>query len=133
MRREFSLAEPDVEYLDSRGLPWESVLAGSTQWLLVHLFPVPAGYNQITVTAALLIPPQYPDAQIDMVYLFPALERSDRKVIPNLAPQTIDGKEYQRWSRHPNADEKWRIGVDSIATHLVKVGEWLRREFRVRP
>ena len=133
MRREFILPEEDREYLEKRGLPWETIVENGAQWLLVNEFPVPDGYNQKVVTAALSIHPQYPDVQIDMVYFYPILERSDLKAIPNLTPQALDGKNFQRWSRHLNGDETWRLGVDGVGTHLLKVTEWLRREFRVRP
>jgi len=132
MRREFLLPEADLEYLEARGLPWESIKDGGSQWLLVHEFVVPSGYDRDLVTAALLIAPQYPGAKIDMVYFSPALSRADGKAIPALTMQAIGGSSFQRWSRHYNGDT-WRLGVDDVGTHLLKVEEWLRREFRVRP
>jgi hypothetical protein len=132
MRKQFQLPESDVEHLDTRGLPWEAVVEGGSQWLLVHDFPVPAGYNVAAVIVALLIAPGYPDAQIDMAYFFPALARADGKAIPQITEQSIDGKSYQRWSRHRTDQDPWRVGVDDIGTHLVQVAEWLRRELRLR-
>ena len=133
MRREFMLPEEDLQFLETRGLPWETANEGGSQWLLVHDFAIPDGYDHTAVIAALLIHPQYPDVQIDMVYFSPCLERSDHKPIPALSTQTILGLTFQRWSRHLNGDETWRLGVDGIGTHLLKVTEWLRREFRERP
>lgn len=130
MRRAFDLPEGDREYLAARGLPWETIIEGS-QWLLVHECPIVTGYNHETATAALLIAPGYPESQIDMVYFFPELARVDGKPIPALSPQSLDGKTFQRWSRHRN-DDPWRPGVDDVSTHLLQVDEWLRREFRVR-
>jgi hypothetical protein len=132
MRRQFDLPGEDVEYLDARGLPWEALAEGNAKWLLVHHFPVPAGYNHSAVLAAFRIEPGYPDAQIDMVYFYPALARADSRGINNLTSQSIDGKEFQRWSRHRTAQNPWRPGEDCVATHLLLVEDWLRREFARR-
>jgi hypothetical protein len=134
MRREFTLPEGDREHLEARGRPWEAVVQGSSQWLLVHEFEVPEGYNHERATAALLIPPQYQDAQIDMVYFSPPMARKDGKPIPKADHNvTIGGVVFQRWSRHHNGEDPWRPGVDDVGTYLLRVTEWLRREFRVRP
>jgi hypothetical protein len=129
MRRQFDLPGEDVEHLDARRLPWETLAEGEAKWLIVHGFPVPAGYNHITVQAALRIEPGYPDAQIDMVYFSPAITRTDGRAIKNLTTQVIDGVQFQRWSRHRTATNPWRPGEDCIATHLLLVEDWLRREF----
>lgn len=130
MRRAFDLPEGDREHLDARGRPWETIIDGS-QWLLLHEYPIVDGYNHSTATAALLIAPMYPETQIDMVYFYPHLTRRDGKAIPALSDHALDGKTFQRWSRH-RPDEPWRAGVDDVGTHLLLVDEWLRREFRVR-
>ena len=81
MRREFRLPEADEEHLDALGSQWETVCQGSVNWLLIHDFPVPAGYNHATVTAAIRIDGGYPPGQLDMVYFFPELRRTDGKTI----------------------------------------------------
>ena len=128
MRRQFILPQQDREYLDARGLDWETIGAAGGQWLLVHDFPVPAGYNLEKVTAALMIAPGYPDAQIDMVYFYPALARTDGKAINALASQMIDSKTFQRWSRHRTAQNPWKPGEDNVSTHLALVEGWLEKE-----
>jgi hypothetical protein len=129
MRRQFLLPQRDREYLDSRGLPWETIIDAGGQWLLVHDFPVTAaGYNAETVTAALMIAPGYPDAQIDMVYFYPPLARADGRAINTLANQPLDGKIYQRWSRHRTGQNPWRPGEDDVSTHLLLVEGWLEKE-----
>ena len=85
-----------------------------------------------SVTVALLIPPQYADTQIDMVYVAPALARSDGRPIAAVSPQAIQGHTFQRWSRHRTGANPWRPGVDDVASHLTLVDEWLRREFEQR-
>lgn len=132
VRRQFRLPAADEEYLDARGLTWETVLNGETRWLLIHGWKVPAGYNHTVVSLALLIPPNYSDSQIDMVYVKPALARGDGKGINNLSNETICGEIWQRWSRHRTGQNPWRAGVDDVASHLGLVDEWFRREFEKR-
>jgi hypothetical protein len=130
MRREFSLPSFDVSYLRTTGLAWETIKdVNGSQWLLLHERPVAhAGYSPATTTLALQIPSGYPDAQIDMAYFFPPLARSDGGQISALATVEIDGKGFQRWSRHRTGDGPWRPGEDDLSTHLVLVDDWLERE-----
>lgn len=130
MRREFVLPEKDVRHLDSLGLPWETI--GSPQqgggYVLIHNFPVPRGYCVATTTVALRIEPLYPDVQIDMAYFHPALTRLDNGAIRQLSQQDIDGKTFQRWSRHRTPENPWRPGIDYLHTHLGQVEHWLVNE-----
>lgn len=132
-RREVALPEHDVQHLDARGLPWETVVDGRRQWLLLHDFPLPDGYDAPTVTVALMIPPGYPTVQFDMVYFHPPVVRSDRQPIGALSSLTIGGTLYQRWSRHRTRQNPWRPGLDDVSTHLALVEEWLEQEFVKRP
>lgn len=129
MRCEFELPEVDREFLAAFGRPWETIKDGATRWLLIHEFLVPPGYNHSQASAAFHIEQAYPDTQLDMVWFFPALGRSDGKGINNLSNQRIDGKEFQRWSRHRTEQNKWRAGEDYLGTHVALVEDWLRREF----
>lgn len=130
-RCQFNLPAEDREHLEARGLPWETLLEGRKQWFLVHDFPVPEGYNHETVSVALLLPSSYPTAEINMAYFSPALMRTDGKPIRQTqATMQIDGKSWQRWSRHRTRANPWRPGVDGVATHLGLVEDWLEREFR---
>jgi len=79
-------------------------------------------------TAALKIPPSYPDDQIDMVYFSPALALTSGRGIAQLTALTFDGKQYQQWSRHRTAANPWRPGLDNVCTHLLQVDSWLERE-----
>lgn len=130
MRRDFELPCFDVEFLDSSGWAWETVQEGAANWLLVHQFAVPPGYNHSAVTIALRIEPCYPDAQIDMAYFNPPLARADGQRIGAAdSTQAIGGKSFQRWSRHRTGNNPWRPGVDDISTHIAQVQHWLEREF----
>jgi hypothetical protein len=130
LRRQFQMPATDREFLETRGLPWEAIIEANTKWLLVHDFPVTGGYTLERVTAALMITAGYPDAQIDMVYFYPPLVRLDNKAIKALANQNIEGKLYQRWSRHRTAQNPWRPGEDDVSTHLAQVEYWLEKELK---
>jgi hypothetical protein len=130
MRRQFELPEEDIEHLNARELPWETVNEGEQLWLLLHNFPIPPGYNHLNATVALSIPAQYAIDQLDMVWFYPELMRTDGHFIGALSHQLIDSCNFQRWSRHRTSEFPWRPGVDSIATHLSLVEEWLKREFQ---
>lgn len=130
-RRQFTLPEEDREYLEARGLPWETVHEGGAMWLVIDEYPVPSGYNHALVSVAFRIQAGYPTAEIDMVYVEPALQRIDGRPIGcTEATQPLDGKLFQRWSRHRTGQNPWRPGEDNLATHLALVDEWFLREFR---
>lgn len=129
-RREIELAPGDVDFLDSHYPDWEGIRNGGANWLLVGQFALPAGYTIASTQVALRIEPGYPDTQIDMAYFHPALRRRDGKSIPATeSTETIDGKAFQRWSRHRSAANPWRPGIDDVSTHLAQVHHWLTREF----
>lgn len=132
VRRQFDLPAFDTQYLATTGLEWEAVVESAGRWLLLHDRPVPSGYNVQSACVALQIPPGYPDAQIDMVYFFPALSRKDGQAIGALSDQALDGKMFQRWSRHRTPSAPWRPGEDDVSSHLVLVDDWLEREFQIR-
>ena len=132
MRRQFQLPEPDEDYLRIIARPWETIIDGGTRWLLMHQWPVAAGYNHSSVSAAVLIAQGYPDSQLDMVYFSPHLARVDGKTIGALAGQQIEGQQWQRWSRHRTPENAWRAGIDDLASHMFLVDYWLSREFESR-
>jgi hypothetical protein len=133
MRRQFNLPERDTLYLNTLGLPWETIGTQGVGHVLISDFPMPAGYTETTVTVALQIDVGYDDTQIDMAYFFPPIARSDGKVIGALATKVIDGKTFQRWSRHRTSANPWRPGEDYLGTHMALVEEWLTREFLLKP
>ena len=129
LRRQFALAPEDQAALDAYGLPWEAIMDGSP-WILIHDFPTPVGYSDRKVTAAIRIETGYPHAELNMVYFYPALTRIDGKPIgASEAVQALDGKNYQRWSRHRTPMNPWKPGRDSLETHIFLIEEWLDREF----
>jgi hypothetical protein len=130
MRRQFQLGEEDGECLAARGQLWEAVIENNAKWLVFPDYRVPEGYNHRMATAAIRIPPSYPDDQIDMVYFYPALSLNNGKPVAQLTVLTFDGKQYQQWSRHRTGANPWRPHLDNVCTHLLQVDSWLERELR---
>lgn len=128
MRKEFTLPEEDTEYLDSTSCKWECIKDGKHQWLLIHDYPVPKGYNVKKVKVAMRIDSGYPVSQIDMAYFFPALSLNSGKKIAALANKVIEGENWQRWSRHRTGQNPWRPGIDDVSTHLQLVNFWFEKE-----
>lgn len=124
-RRQFKLPEDDSVGLNIEGCDWETI-AGN--WLLVHGFAVPDGYKVREVSVAIQIPPGYPSAQLDMAYFYPALSLTSGRGIPAISTQAIDGKAWQRWSRHYTGQNPWIVGEYNVLTHLQLVRTWLERE-----
>ena len=129
MRRQFELPSEDRSFLDLYGLPWEALVEGS-QWVLVHEFPTHPSYNHERASIAIRIETGYPIAALDMVYVFPALARRDGRPIRQVnAMQRLDGKVWQRWSRHRTAANPWRPGQDRLEDHVFLIEDWFSREF----
>jgi hypothetical protein len=133
LRRQFDLLADDRQFLDELGLPWETIVDGS-RWVLVHEFPTHGDYNHTAVTAAVRLEAGYPNAELHMVYFFPALVRQDGRPIGAAnAMQQLDGKQYQRWSRHRTTQNPWVIGRDNLGSHILLIEDWLAREFEKCP
>ena len=129
LRRDFALLPQDEKFLEEYGLPWETVSDGS-QWVLIHEFPTHDGYSHHHVTAAIRMETGYPNSELNMVYFLPPLARRDgRSIGATQAKQVIDGKTYQRWSRHRTGQNPWKPGVDGLDTHVILIEDWLAREF----
>lgn len=129
---DFELFEEDVENLQNGGFQWET-LSSNGNWLIVKKIPLPDGYNVLEADVAINIPTNYPQGKLDMAYFFPSLKRQDGIPIPQSEVSVdIAGKIFQRWSRHRNTIA-WRVGVDSIITHIEEVKNWLQNEFVKRP
>ncbi|UPK67948.1 multiubiquitin domain-containing protein [Chitinophaga filiformis] len=126
-RQQFTLPAEDAEYLDKLGLPWETLVQNNITWVLIHQYPLPQGYTTASTTVALMIPPNYPIAEIDMAYFLPALVKTSARPIPASFVQQLDGQQFQGWSRHRAAGQ-WQPGIDSLVTHLVLVNNWLVKE-----
>jgi len=141
VRRDFELPEDDAEALVARGLQWETVvhIEGDTRvfWVIIPDYPIPPGYvdrgipsspvNRALVAVRVT---GYPGGALDMVYVHPPLHRADGRPVPNLSDIAIAGRPFQQWSRHYSAANPFRVGIDTLATHLMLADEWFAREFR---
>lgn len=128
LRRQFRLPEGDEEALDQAARPWETVKEGESRYVLIHDFALPSGYTVERACAAVLLGPNYPAEQIDMVFFNPPLTLRSGKSIPSLSDATIDGKSFQRWSRHRPGSHPWIADEYNIVLHLAQVTSWLERE-----
>lgn len=127
-RRDFSLPEEDLDWLTGLAYPFELVAENNVLRVVLYNFPIPKGYQTATADINVRIEPGYPDSQIDMVYVHPALQRVDSKPIAAISTDNFDGKQWQRWSRHRTSANPWRPGTDNLATHIGLVEYWFERE-----
>ncbi len=129
LRRQFNLLPADQQFLEEYRLPWETIVDGS-HWVLIHNFPTHNGYNYPEASIAIRLETGYPQAQLDMVYAYPSLIRKDGKqLVGTQVKQSIDGKDWQRWSRHRTPQNPWQPGKDSLETHVYLIEDWFVREF----
>jgi Prokaryotic E2 family E/Multiubiquitin len=127
--RDFALLEVDEAYLDGLGYAWETRSSDGHRWLIIRDYPVPDGYTAKATTMALMIPPTYPQTQIDMFYVYPPLQRVTGGAIPATeATQTIGSRPFQRWSRHRGSVVPWNHQRDNVVTHLALVESSLIKE-----
>lgn len=128
LRRQFELPAEDVEFLDALGLPWEAIQEGANRGVVIDGFSLPPGLTPRIAALMIRVPPQYPAAALDMLWLCPAVTRTDNRPIQALATETFAGRTWQRWSRHRTGPQAWRPGVDNLATHLRFVEISLQRD-----
>ena len=123
------LSPEDIEFLNGGNFDWEPLVENSKKGLVIRKYTLPKGYAPKETDLMLLIPPDYPTIPIDMFYFSPDVHRTDGGGINALAPEVHFGIGWQRWSRHypPN---KWRPGIDNVATHVTYVGNILKSELR---
>lgn len=125
----FALLDVDEAFLEGLGLKWETAIEEARRWLLVHDYPVPPGYAVATTTIALEVPTNYPSAQIDMFYCFPALALSSAREIDRTQVRaTIKGNEFHGWSRHRGGASTWNPAKDNVSTQLALVDACIARE-----
>lgn len=130
-RRDFTLPQDDLDWLCETGRRFELIADGNRLRVVLYNFPVPAGYNHNEVDINVRIESGYPDTQIDMVYVYPPLARTDGREIKATAKRDrFEGKDWQRWSRHRTSANPWRPGIDNLSTHFGLVEEWFSRELK---
>lgn len=129
LRRDFTLLDSDERHLDALGVVWETDSSNGIRWLLIHDYPVPQGYTVTSTSVALLIPPTYPQAEIDMFYVNPPLQLFSGGQIPATeSTENIRGRSFQRWSRHRGGTSAWNPKRDNVTTHLALVESSIAKE-----
>ncbi|WP_414924343.1 multiubiquitin domain-containing protein [Pseudomonas sp. IT-P291] len=127
IRRDFPILAKDEAYLDSLGVPWETIDEGR-RWLLINSYPLPSGYDQSSCRLAIEVPQNYPVTEIDMFYCSPPLMLASQRPIPQTEHrELISGCSFQRWSRHRSPGD-WSPVRDSILSHMGLVDESVARE-----
>jgi len=116
------LPERDRDYLSSKGIVFEEVVAADGQrGVILRHYPLPAGlFDAAHADLLILIPHGYPDAAPDMFYTLPWVKLAVSRGLPKAAdqPHAFAAQSWQRWSRH---NQQWRPGVDGIWTMLKRV------------
>lgn len=128
-RRDFHLLDEDEIFLSRKGIVWKTVVESQRRWLILQSFELPQGFTHTAVDISIEIPPTYPAAEIDMFFCLPHLSRADGSEPPmTTGRMTIEGKEYQQWSRHLRGATRWNPETDGVRSHLALVEESLLRE-----
>jgi len=131
------LFDEDYTILKDSGLDYKQ--DEGNRFLVIENYPLPPGFYVSSqdkqplekVAVLLVIPSNYNTSGCDMLWVHPALERADGKIIPNVFThgksdaRFFEGKEYCRWSRHFGT-EAWSPKNDNIQKILDRV-EWALR------
>jgi hypothetical protein len=119
------LAESDLHYLDSKGFRYQVSAHGSEIHLVIKDFELPEHYSPRKCDLLLRLPAGYPNTNPDMFWTTLGIRlASGGPPVAAEVIETLDGTQWQRWSRHNNA---WRPGVDDIQTKLRAVRTELDR------
>ncbi|HCA5049877.1 multiubiquitin domain-containing protein [Acinetobacter baumannii] len=126
---QFEVLQKDSEYLKQVFGDFRTIIDQGRRWLIVENYELPEGYSHKQITLALEIPSLYPQAEIDMFYTCPRIYLPNG-VTPSCTEvdQIIEGKIYQRWSRHRSQVSQWNPAIDSVVTHFSLIEESLLRE-----
>jgi len=120
------LSQSDYEELERMNVVFQEI--ESQRFLIFTEFPLPSETFSVSCCDILVvIPPAYPSQGNDMFWTWPRIERLDGKSIPgtisseiptvNRDIRAVDGKVFERWSRHWNIGlQVWRAGRDNIVT-----------------
>ncbi|MDE0119102.1 MAG: multiubiquitin domain-containing protein [Bdellovibrionales bacterium] len=120
----FLLPNEDTEYLKVNFPKWKRLIEGSKKGLVILNYRLPEGYIPRKADLMIMIPDDYPTANIDMFYFSPDIRREDGVAIEALSSETHFGRNWQRWSRHYN----WQAGFDNIVRHISYVHNQLKFE-----
>ena len=125
----FQILPKDNEYLNQVFGNFRTIVEQNRRWLIVDNYQLPEGYSHQVISIAIEIPIAYPQAEIDMFYTYPRIQLSTG-AIPSCTEvdQSIEGKLYQRLSRHRSPLSAWNPACDNVITHFALIEESLLRE-----
>lgn len=127
-RREFALSPVDNIFLDGLQLRWEALSRGGRLWVIIYGAPLPVGFQVSVADVAIEIAAGYPTSQLDMAYFYPPLALTNGHSLSCVqAVEQLEGKGWQRWSRHRIGKSVWVPGVDDLEKHFAYVQDWLCR------
>jgi hypothetical protein len=109
------LPEPDMEYLLQKGYTYELISQGSSIHLIVRNFPFSERFKPRQADLLIVLPAAYPNAKLDMFWVFPEVKYNDGSAAPATNhQQEFHGRVWQRWSRHG----EWRGGIDNLRSFI---------------
>jgi len=128
------LREVDIRHLEELGHQFETYEEGNLTLLVIKDYELPAGYTPGTVDLLIQIPHDYPDANLDMWWVYPQVvfARTNAEPVNTQVYQAFPGytpepnRLWQRFSRHP----QWRPGVDDLRTFLASLRSTMDNEAR---
>ncbi len=122
-----ALPQPDIEFLDARGLPYTVTEEANMTCVVFPNYALPGGCNVAQSDLLIRLSPGFPDIPPDMWWFSPAVTRADGRSIPATEhAENHLGRTWQRWSRHL-AQGQWRSGTDDIRTYLAMIAREVRR------
>lgn len=121
------LLDTDYAALEERGLFY--VEDEAHRFLVLQKFGLPESlYHENACDVLVIIPQNYNQSGIDMLWTHPHLTRLDGEPIPRMNKpgggdnRTFHGKEFCRWSRHwKHPSVQWHPGKDNILTILARI------------
>jgi hypothetical protein len=112
------LAEDDTDFLQSRGVTFETHAEGEIVNLVISDYELPPGYDVTHADLLLRLPNGFPDARPDMFWLSPAVAFEGGAIPPGSEQREVYvERSWQRWSRHLSEND-WRPGIDNLQSYL---------------
>lgn len=119
---ESALLKSDAQYLELKGYEYSANQESNGSILVViHDFPLSEAYTPTSCDLLIKLPPAYPNANPDMFWTWPDVKlRSGAWPRSSEVHEVLNGRPWQRWSRHLTASA-WRPGRDCVRTFLAVV------------
>lgn len=112
------LPDVDAHFLHREEIAYRTFEEGSMLNVELLEFTLPAGLSANTASVLIRLSSNYPDAAPDMWWVIPHLTTAHgAEIAATQVIETIDGRSWQRWSRHLDAGA-WRPGVDSLESYF---------------